>query len=236
MVCLIMIASLALPVLATSPLVMDVACLMSNMEAQALTEASQEIKDTYDLDVVILTIPNLMGKSAESFADDYYDNNRYGENGLIFLVDMGSRQWHISTCGTAIELLSDQDLMDIEEDVIPYFSEGRFYEGFSRFFSVLPHYLDNNADSGFSLMLSLVIGAAVAGIVILIMRSMMNTTGGQRDAGSYTVDNSYHLRTNQDLFLYSNISKRAKPKESSSDSSTHSSSSGRSHGGRGGSF
>ena len=50
------------------------------------------------------------------------------------------------------------------------------------------------------------------------------------------MDNSYHLRTNQDLFLYSNISKRPKPKESSSGSSTHRSSSGRSHGGRGGSF
>lgn len=236
MVCLLVIASLALPVFASSPLVMDVAYLMSNTEAEALTQSSQGIKDTYGLDVVILTVPSLMGKSPESFADDYYDNNRYNENGLIFLLDMGSRQWHISTSGTAIELLSDRDLMGIEEDVIPYFSDGRFYAGFDRFFDVLPHYLDNDTGSGFSLMLSLIIGAAVAGIVILIMRSMMNTKGGQRDASVYTVDNSYHLRTNQDLFLYSNISKRPKPKESSSGSTTHRSSSGRSHGGRGGSF
>lgn len=236
LVCLIMITALALPVLAASPLVMDVAYLMSNTEAEALTQASQEIKDAYGLDVVILTVPSLMGKSPESFADDYYDNNRYGDDGLIFLVDMGSRQWHISTSGSAIELLSDRDLIDIEEDVIPYFSEGRFYAGFSRFFNVLPHYLDNDTGSGFSLMLSVLIGAAVAGIVILIMRSMMNTKGSQRDASGYTVDNSYHLRTNLDLFLYSNISKRPKPKESSSGSSTHRSSSGRSHGGRGGSF
>ena len=235
-ICLLLVIVLATPAQATSPLVMDVANVMTNTEAETLTEMSQEIKNNYGLDVVILTVPNLMGKSAESFSDDFYDNNRYGEDGVLFLVDMGSRQWHISTAGTAIDLLSDQDLMDIENDVIPYFSNGKFYGGFNRFLSVLPRYLDNDSNSSFSLAISVLIGAIVAGIVILIMRGMMNTNNSQRDACSYIVDNSYHLRTHQDLFLYSNISKRAKPKESSAGSSSHRSSSGRSHGGRGGSF
>ena len=235
-VCLLMVTALALPAIAASPLVMDVANLMTNTEAAALTEAAQSIQDTYGLDLVIITVPNLMGKTPESFADDYYDNNRYSDDGLLFLVDMGSRQWHISTSGTAISLLSDRDLMDIEDRVIPYFSDGDFYGGFSRFIQILPGYLEEDSGSGFSLMLSLVIGAAVAGIVILIMRGTMNTTGGQHSAASYTTENGFHLRTNQDLFLYSNISKRPRPKENSSGSSTHSSSSGRSHGGRGGSF
>lgn len=236
LVCLVLIAALALPVFGASPLVMDVANLMTNTEAEALTAESLSIQNAYGLDVVILTVPNLMGKSAESFADDYYDNNRYGDNGILFLVDMGSRQWHITTAGTAIELLSDEDLIKIEDQIIPYFFNGQFYEGFDRFFQILPKYLENGSDSGINFMVSFLIGAAAAGIVILIMRSMMNTKGGQRDAGCYTVDNSYHLRSHQDLFLYSNISKRPKPKENSSGSSTHRSSSGRSHGGRGGSF
>ena len=39
----------------------------------------------------------------------------------------------------------------------------------------------------------------------------------------------------RDIFLYANVTKRAKPKDNSS-SSTHKSSSGRSHGGGGGHF
>lgn len=236
LVCILLIAALAVPVSATSPLVMDVANLMTNTEAAALTEQSQKIQNTYGLDVVILTVPNLMGKSAQAFADDYYDNNRYREDGVLFLLDMGSRQWHISTSGAAITLLSDQDLMDIEEQVIPSFSDGRFYHAFNRFLTILPKYLDNESGFGINLMVSLLIGAAVAGIAVLIMRGTMNTKKAQRSAVSYEVENSYHLRAHQDLFLYSNISKRAKPKENSSGSSTHRSSSGRSHGGRGGRF
>lgn len=229
--CLLMCAVLILPVSAKSSQVLDIAAVMTNEEAISLAD---QLPDC-GLDVVILTVPNLMGSTAEEFADDFYDNNGYGENGVLFLLDMGSRQWHISTSGTAIEALSDRDLMKIEESVIPYFSEGRFYDGFCRFLDILPDYLSNDADSGINILLSLLIGAAVAGIAVLVMRGTMNTKKPQHSAEGYTVDNSYHLRQHLDLFLYSNITKRARPKENSS-SSTHRSSSGRSHGGRGGSF
>lgn len=232
--CVLLIVALALPAAASSPLVMDVANLMTNTEVSSLTEEAISIQEIWGLDVVVLTVPNLMGKTAESFADDYYDNNRYSPDGVLFLLDIGSRQWHISTSGTAIDLLSDQDLMEIEDQVISYFSDGEFYEGFSWFFQILPGYLDDDGGSGVSLFASVLIGAAVAGIVILIMRGTMNTKKAQRSAVSYEVEGSYQLRTHQDLFLYSNISKREKPKNNSS--STHRSSSGRSHGGRGGSF
>ena len=234
LLCVLLIVALALPAAATSPLVMDVANLMTNTEDASLSEQSAAIQDAYALDVVILTVPNLMGKSAESFADDYYDNNRYNDSGILFLLDIGSHQWHISTSGTAIRLLSDRDLADIEAQVIPYFSDGQFYEGFSQFFRILPKYLEAETESGVNLFAALLIGAAVAGVAVLIMRGTMNTKKAQRSAVSYEVEGSYQLRTHQDLFLYSNISKREKPKNNSS--STHRSSSGRSHGGRGGSF
>lgn len=232
----VLVFAMVLPVQAKSSLVLDYANLMTSEEKATLESQAQALGSTYALDVVLLTVPSLMGNSAQDFADDFYDNNGYGQDGILFLLDMGSRQWHISTSGTAVDMLSDRDLMEIEERVIPSFSEGRFYTGFSRFLTILPNYLAVESNSGINVFSSLLIGAAISGIAILIMRSTMNTKKPQRSAVSYETDGSYHLRTHQDLFLYSNISKRPRPQNNSSGSSVHRSSSGRSHGGRGGRF
>lgn len=236
LLCLILICTLAISTAATSPLIQDFANLMISDEEKALTDISAGIQDIYGLDVVILTVPSTLNTDHQTFADDFYDNNGYGENGLLFLLDIGARQWYISTAGTAIELLNDRELDAIGEKIVPYLSEGRYYEGFETFLEILPRYLDEEYETGFSLFLSLAIGAVISGIALLIMRSSMNSKKPQHSAESYLTDGSYHLRQHQDFFLYSNISKRAKPKENTSGSSTHRSSSGRNHGGRGGSF
>ena len=81
-------------------------------------------------------------------------------------------------------------------------------------------------------------GAAIAAIVVLIMRSSMNTKRPQRSAGEYIDSSSYNLWRNQDIFLYSQVRKVRKQTQSSSGggSSVHRSSGGRSHGGGHGRF
>ena len=236
LLCLLLLTVLVLPVSAKSGQVLDYAVLMSTDEAVSLADHFSDFRNSYGLDIVILTVPNLMNTPIDAFADDFYDNNGYGEDGLLFLLDIDSRQWYISTSGRAIDMLSDGELEKIGEKVVPYFSEGQYYEGFDHFLDILPGYLDIDKEGGINLLLSLFAGAGIAGIALLVMRSTMNSKNPQRSAAAYTVENSYHLRQHLDLFLYSNVSKRAKPKNDSSDSSTHRSSSGRTHGGRGGSF
>lgn len=234
--CLLVLSLAILPVRAASSPVLDYAGLLNTTEVQVLSEWCTELQQEQDLEIVLLVVPNLMGKSAQSFADDFYDNNRYGPDGVLFLLDTGSRQWHISTSGTAVEALSDRDLSAIGEKVIPYFSEGRFYDGFCRFLDILPDYLTNDDGHGIHFLTALLAGAAVAAISVFIMRSTMNTGKPQRSAAAYEKDGSFRLHRHQDLFLYSNISKRPKPQNNGSHSSTHRSASGRSHGGRGGRF
>lgn len=236
LLCLLLLTVLVLPVSAKSGQVLDYAVLMSTDEAVSLADHFSDFRNSYGLDIVILTVPNLMNTPIDAFADDFYDNNGYGEDGLLFLLDIDSRQWYISTSGRAIDMLSDGELDKIGEKVVPYFSKGQYYEGFDHFLDILPGYLDIDKEGGINLLLSLFAGAGIAGIALLVMRSTMNSKNPQRSAAAYTVENSYHLRQHLDLFLYSNVSKRAKPKNDSSDSSTHRASSGRTHGGRGGSF
>ena len=72
----------------------------------------------------------------------------------------------------------------------------------------------------------------------LALRTETIVTADHAGSVSYYVrEGSMSMKTVKDIFLYRNVSKTAKPKEtSSSGSSTHVSSSGRTHGGGGGKF
>lgn len=88
---------------------------------------------------------------------------------------------------------------------------------------------------------ALLIGAIAGGIVLLILRSRMNTAKAQHGAQDYLTPGSYNLKRHQDIFLYSNVSRQRKAENNSSGgrgggSSVHRSSSGRSHGGGRGRF
>lgn len=190
------------------------------------------------------------------------------KSGLLFLISMEERDWYISTCGEAIYAFTDYGIQQVGEAALPYLSDGEYYEAFDAYLDTLPAYLsayrsgaplDGYADySGDyyhgdresvvyyeeehspSLVISLLIGAAVAGIAVLVMRASMNTKRLQSSAADYLEHGSFHLNRQQDMFLYSNVSKTRRPEEhdnnSGGGSSVHSSSSGTSHGGGGGKF
>ena len=104
------------------------------------------------------------------------------------------------------------------------------------------YYYDNVPVKAFNwylrrFLISLAIGAAVAGIVLLIMRSKMNTAKFQRDASNYLKNGNAQITLYRDLFLYSRVSKtRKQEQDTGGGSSVHCSSSGRSHGGGHGKF
>ena len=236
LICLMFLV-MVFPVSAASDYVIDEAGLLTAAQQQELEARCAQFSSDYGMDLVLLTVNGLDGRSTMAFADDYFDAH-YGTHGLLLLINMGQREWHISTAGNAIDLYTDMDLMSMEETLLPYLSSGRFYEGFSSFLSDAELYAADVTVSDLEAVLFMTVpaGALIAGIVLLIMRSTMNTKTAQRSAANYETEGSYHLRTHQDLFLYSNVTKRPKPQNNTSGSTTHRSSSGRMHGGRGGKF
>lgn len=268
--CLLLLASLTLSVSASSylPMVIDSADLLTGEERIELEEKALSLRTEYEMDVVILTVESLNGKTAQNYADDYYDDNGYGygENysGLLFLLAMEEREWYISTCGDAIFAFTDYGLDQLGEAVVPYLSSGLYYEAFITYLAALPDYMEAYAQGSpidgyaqdyapgrpgtvyyesekhVNFGVSLIIGIVAAAIVIIIMFFSMNTKRRQHSAGDYMKQDSYHLRVQRDLFLYSNVSKVRRQENNGSGhgggSSTHRSSGGRSHGGRGGRF
>lgn len=269
---LLILVGLSLNVSAVSDLalVVDNAGLLSTQEQAALEDKARSLGTEYGMDIVILTVDRLDGKRPQNYADDYYDYHGYGDNGILFLLAMEERDWYISTCGDAIYALTDYGIQKLGDTVIPYLSDGDYYNGFDAYLNALPYYLesfqsgapvDGYADySGDyyhgdqetivysqqkrspNILLSLVIGMVVAAAAVLIMRASMNTKRMQYSASDYMNPGSFHLRTQQDIFLYSNVTKVRRQENNNSSggggggSSVHTSSSGRSHGGGGGKF
>lgn len=270
-----LLTSLALLVSAASdlPMVVDNAGLFSDSERSALEEKAQALRTEYEMDIVILTVDRLNGKTPQDYADDYYDDNGYGfgneYSGLLFLLAMEERDWYISTCGDAIYAVTDYGIQKLGEAALPDLSAGAYYDAFDAYLDALPSYLsmfssgrpvDGYADDsgGYyhgdredvvhykeerspSLLVSVVIGVIAAGVTVGIMAASMNTRRRQRSASGYMKAGSYHLRTHQDLFLYSNVSKTRRQENNGGHSggggsSVHRSSGGQSHGGGGGKF
>lgn len=245
--------------------IVDETGLLQPEEITYLEELSDKIYDSYGIDAVVLAVNSLMGNSAQNYADTFYDSIGYSENGIVFLLAMQEREWYISTSGSMIYALTDYGIQQVGEQVVSYFSDGLWFDGFCQFFFVLPEYIDayhqGRPIDGYadysgnyyhgdqddvvyyeeeftpSFPLSLFIGIVTAGIVILVMRASMNTKRSQRGAGVYMNKDSWKVTQHRDVFLYSNVTKtRRQETNSGGGSSVHRTSGGRSHGGGGGKF
>ena len=68
----------------------DEAGLLSEDEADSLLARLDEISERQSCDVIVVTVASLDGKTAESYADDYFDFNGYGlgqdGDGILLLL------------------------------------------------------------------------------------------------------------------------------------------------------
>lgn len=249
-----MLLCLSPAVLADQERIVDEAGLLTAQEEEILEASARNIVDAYQMDVVIVVVNSLGNQTAREFADNYYDNNGYGigsdASGVLFLFSIEYGDWYISTCGEAIYALTDYGIDDLFSDISDDLSNDRYFDAFTLYLHLLPDYFEayqngNPIDIGNRgepevmdmiqiLLISLLIGAVVGGIVLLVLRGMMQTAKAQSAATDYMVNGSYNLHHLRDYFLYSRVSKVRRSESSSGGSRTHRSSSGRSHGGRGG--
>lgn len=237
--------------------VIDDAGLIKSSDEKKLDKKIKNIqKDKFD--VVILTVKSLDGKSAQDYADDYYDNNDYGldneKSGVLFLVSKGDRKYHISTKGAGIKAFTDYGIGRIKEEIKPYLSDGDYFNACDEFLNITkdfvkaykdgtPYDTDNpyNEEIDYVILevIALVIAFVIALISVGIMRLRMNTAKPKGTAMEYIKKGSFKLTSEKDIFMYSTVTKTAKPKDndnSAGGSTTHVSSSGSEHGGGGGSF
>ena len=239
----------------------DSANVLTEDEDNELEASLEELSLRQNFDVVIATIESLESvdyTSMEEYADDLYDFCQFGygadRDGVLLLVSVGDRKWHISTCGYGITAFTDAGIQYLGQQMTPDMADGDYAAAFRTFVQWSDAYIDA-ARSGrpydvknlpreplspMYLFLALGIGLVLAWVVVGVMKSRLRSVAFQENAASYVREGSMNLTNQRELFLYRDVHRtehvEEKDSDSSGGSSTHTSSSGTTHGGGGGSF
>ena len=227
------------PVDRTLSLVEDYADVLTDTEEAELLTKLEALGAANDIEVGVVTVDSYDGKDPQAFADDFYDYNGYGygenDDGFIVVFNTGegdgNRNIAISTHGKGIDLLTDMEIDVIIEMMINPIKNGDFAGAFDSFVVEC----ENAIDSGISIIwipVSILIGFGLAFLIVKIQASKLKTVVQKADAADYV--GNVMLTAQYDNFMYKNVT--SSPKVKSESSSTHTSSSGRTHGGGNKSF
>ena len=213
--------------------------VLTDAQEQTLNDKLTAFREKNQFDLVIVFANGVLDR--KSYADGFYDQNDFGygksKDGALLLVNVGpdhtytkSNSW-ISTCGSGMELIPDEDISDIGAELTPLLLEKKFYEAADRFADLADAKI-HEAKVG-RILRTVLITAAVCTICAFIycgkLKRQLKSVHFAADANNYVVENSLGITRAYDHFLYAHVSRVAKE----SNSSHSSGSSGSSHGGGG---
>lgn len=227
---------------------------MTNLE-----EAIKSFQSIDNTDFVVVTTNDNEGKSAQDYADDFYDYNNFGLNdtndGILFLIDMEDRNFHITTTGHTIAVLNDQRIDDIVQTITPDMIDGNYYDAAMNVIDLSDFYLTQGEDTGytydeatgkvvrqrslsFTKWIVAIIIASISGTSFYIFTHRKYSLKKSEYSYPFHQMSKLNLTENTTHKTYDVVTQRhiPKPPSSGGGSSTHSGSSGTSHGGGGGSF
>lgn len=220
---LLLCMALAAPVLAAdAPRLVDDAGLLTSSQERSICSKLDEISEQYQVDVVIVTVDSTGSYGPDRFTKAFYEEYDYGygpdRDGVILLVAMDERDYRILSNGFAAQAISRSEIYEIGDRIQPDLSDGDYADAFRKFADACVYEIDGELngfpfDFGMSLLISLGIGLAVAGIATGIMAAQLRSVRRRYEAGEYTRPGSMKLTQSGDLFLYRTVSRRRRQTE-----------------------
>lgn len=138
--------------------VYDMAELLDEETETELESQIAQKRAELGLDIVIVTRGegSLSGeteeKTSQEYADDFYDEGGFGsgndKDGILFLIDMESRELVLSTAGKAIRIFTDQRIETMLDHVYEGASEGDFEDSAAVFLEDVEYYGKKGIPSG----------------------------------------------------------------------------------------
>lgn len=233
----------------------DQASLFTSDEKSDLENQAKAVSDQYNMDVVIATVDNTSNKSSQVYADDFYEDNNIGRNnssdGILLLIDLDNREVYISTSGAAIKYLSDQRLDNIINQVLENgMADQDYYRASVKFLKSTSDYLSKGVitkASGTLKVKGIKALTPLKGIVSLVSGSLASVLYFFNNKSRYKMEkpNKYNnFRKNsqvsfinkEDRFIKTETLEKAVENIESSKTTTHTSTSGKVHGGKGRKF
>ena len=225
------------------------------LEAKAFAKIEKHLKTISEKsksEAVVVIVSDAEGKTPEAYADDYFDYNDYGlgdekEGSLLLIITgdgtQGSRYAHISTHGKkTIETITDGVIEKLLDALIDGgLKKNDYPKGIESYLSTLSGRFYNS--------LSLMeVGISLGLALLTFLLKFFGTISKYKSKGNFAAAPFYDIgknslvsfATNNDTFLTSNttshIIQSNKGKGGFGTSTTHTSSSGKTHGGGGRSF
>lgn len=234
----ILCLSLMLPVSASNSRLVDDAGLLTAEEYTEVLATLNEISERQKFDVVVHTTATTNGQYIEYYTEDYFDYNGYGYgsnyDGVILVIDMNTRGWSVSSSGKSEDYITSSAIDEIGDEITPYLSNGDYRTAMITYAEMCDKFSQGEPYNWFfGIVISVGIGFVIALISVFSMKSKLKSVRFQPAAKDYLVPGSMNVTASRDMFLYRNVTRRAKPKE---NSGSHTSSSGRSHTTGSGSF
>ena len=251
---------LPLDVLAASSRVFDNASLFSEEDINKLSEEIQRLQDKTQMDYVIVTTLDADGKTAQDYADDFYDSHDFGideeYSGMLYLIDLDNQEIYISTTGKMLRYLTDARIESLLDDAFTQAAEEHYAD--SAFFVLkgVEDYITLGIPEGqynapsengtrppyqeFPIPLAPLIGV-IGGLIASLTTffSIKNKYNLTNETYHYPLHEKSSLRLthSEDRLIHQTLTHRKIPKNpppsSNNRTTTHPSSSGRTHGGGG---
>ncbi len=242
----------------------DEAGLLSTSEYDEVLGTLESVSSKYDVDIAVLTVNGLNGKTIRDFSDDYYDEHGYGtgedKSGVLWVIDMDSRESYISTSGEGITAVTDYGKDLLAGEVNPYLSAGDYKGAMTAYAATMDEYfakeragepVDNYnepqepvertttaGDYALGGVGSAAVGFGLSFAATSGMKRKMKSVRRQTSANVYADEQGLNLYENSDRYLYHRIvavpiPRNDGPRNGSmgGGSSVHMSSGGHMHGG-----
>lgn len=230
---------------AAAPSLLDGAGILTEAEQTALQKDIQAIEAKHKIRVGVVTV-NQVNTSAAQYANQIL--NRVftdGENGnMVLVLSMADRDWRVATdVKMEAKIVDGEGIAYLSEAFLPSLGDGRYAEGFGNYVRrvdemvtyyeeegslYLPSEQFNPLALGVAALLAILAGFGVRSVLIRQMSNVMPEPA----ASAYLDRESFHLTEQDDTYLYTNVTRRPKPKANSNSGGGGGGSSG-GHGGGG---
>ena len=231
--------------------VVDMAGILTLSEQEEIAARFTEFSESLKTDASVVLVPDTGDLTAEAFADDFFDYGGYGygedRDGILLLIvtgygDGSGRRAHISTSGKrTINSVTDSRIDDLLDALIDGgAAEGHYAAGINAYIDELHTIIQSPEQAAAAKLKNSILFALGTGVFVFLISFLVllkrYKIAGAKPYYNRAKQTQVHFASTDDPLISTNTISTVRPKNKSSGSSTHTSSSGRSHGGGGRSF
>lgn len=211
------------------PRVVDDADIFSDMDEARLTEKVNALiakfGNRYDL-VIFTDVSNYgIGRGMEAsdgvYPADFYQFNGYGKGdnysgSVIFIcMEPGNRYWWSAARGDSRAYFTRDNVNALDDGIEPYMLDGDYYGAMVQYLTLLDE-IYSTGKIAKKRTLGDYAGSAVAAVIVGLIAGLSNMSSKVKNmkkvafakyANDYIVQNSFNLRSVNEMFLYKNVTR-----------------------------